>query len=333
VSARIRTYFFVALAAVSAAALVVGTVAFTRTSTGGGGSAHTETQASKRPSGAPRLLLDLGVRTDPEARALRLAASLYDGNRRGTAGRIFRRYQSVQAQVGAAFSAWPDSAAAKLERLGRRRPRDAFVQLHLGLARYWQGRTAAARAAWRAASARDPDTASAVHADDLLHPQFVPGRPEFVVAKDYPRGLERLPPPRQFDALAAAARGGGVRARLFYGAALQRLGRPVSAERQFASAAHAAPGDPEALAAAAVGRFTKADPAAAFSRLGPLARRFPRAQTVRFHLGLMLLYLKEVDQARKELRLARELGPQSLLGRSANAFLVRLSRLGPNNGN
>ena len=86
-------YSLVAVAAAGAAALVVATVAFTRTSTGGGGSPHTQTQAAQRPRGAPRLLLDLGVRTDPEARALRRASSLYAGGRRGAAARIFRRYR------------------------------------------------------------------------------------------------------------------------------------------------------------------------------------------------------------------------------------------------
>jgi len=33
---------------------------------------------------------------------------------------------------------------------------------------------------------------------------------------------------------------------LLYGAALQKLGRPVSAEREFAAAAKLAPGDPDA---------------------------------------------------------------------------------------
>jgi tetratricopeptide (TPR) repeat protein len=325
VPARLRTYLLVAVAAAGAAGLVVATVAFTRTSTGGGGSAHTETQAT-RLRGAPRLLLDLGLRTDAEARALRRAGALYERGRRQTAGAIFRRYHSVEAEVGAAFAAWPDKAARTLERLGREHPNDGFVQLHLGLARFWRGDVDGAQRAWQAALARDPNTASAVNAENLLHPRFPPGRPEFVSNLDYPRSLARLPVREQFRALAAAARRGGVRARLLYGSALQRLGRPVSAERQFAAAARAAPNDPEALTAAAVGRFTKTDPAAAFSRLGPLAVRFPHAQTVRFHLGLMLLYLRDVAKARRELLLARQEASRTVVGRTANAFLKRLPR-------
>jgi predicted Zn-dependent protease len=323
VDSRIRTYLFVGFAAALAAGLVVATVAFTRTSTGARRSPSPQPAASK-PRGAPRLLLDLGVRTDPEAKALRRASGLYDAGRRHAAGRIFRRYHSLQAEVGAAFAAWPDAVVANLERLAGEHPRDAFVQLHLGLAEFWRGRAGRAEQAWRAAAARDPDTASAVHADDLLHPRLPPGLPEFVPTFPFPRKLAALTPPQQFAALSAAARRGGTRPKLLYGVALQRLGKPVSAELQFAAAARAAPADPEALTAAAVGRFTKSNPSDAFARLGPLAKRFPHAQSVRFHLGLMLLYLRQVTPARRELRLARIEGPQTVLGKAAGALLGQL---------
>ena len=73
-TARARTYLLVALAAVGAVGLVVGTVAFTRTSTPG---VSAQTQTTTAPSRrAPALVLDLGVRTDPEAVALRRANQL-----------------------------------------------------------------------------------------------------------------------------------------------------------------------------------------------------------------------------------------------------------------
>jgi len=105
-----------------------------------------------------------------------------------------------------------------------------------------------------------------------------------------------------------------VQARLLRGATFQRALRPVSAEREFAAAARAAPDDPEALSAQAVGLYDKDRPGAAFSRLGPLVRRFPHAQTVRFHLGLLLIYLGDLPRARRELALARAEGPRTLLG-------------------
>ena len=79
--------------------------------------------------------------------------------------------------------------------------------------------------------------------------------------------------------------------------------------------------------AAAVARFDKANPSAAFSRLGPLARRFPRAPTVRFHLGLLLLWMGQVDQAKAQLRQAKTIAPDDPLGREADRFLTRLESI------
>ena len=76
---------------------------------------------------------------------------------------------------------------------------------------------------------------------------------------------------------------------------------------------------PEAEVARAVGRFDKADPSRTFSRLGPLAKRYPRSQSVRFHLGLCLLWLGSLNEAKKQLRLARDLGPGTPLGTEAQA--------------
>jgi tetratricopeptide (TPR) repeat protein len=316
----------VGVAALGAVALVVATVAFTRTSTGHTRETGTTSGVRGRP---PPLSLDLGLRADPEASALRRANRLYAAGKRREAARVFARYDSLPAQVGAALAAWPNGSLGRLERLAREHPRSGVVLLHLGLAEVALGRSREARRTWRQALAYDPDTEYAVQAESLLVPTMAPGRPPFIPSFAPPRSLERLAAPQQLRALAQAAQGGGVRARLLYGAALQRLGRPVSAERQFAAAARSAPADPEALTAAAVGRFTKEDPAAAFSRLGPLTRRFPHAQTVRFHLGELLLWLRAVPKAKQELRLARAAGPRTTLGRTANAFLIQLSRLGP----
>jgi tetratricopeptide (TPR) repeat protein len=320
VSARLRTYLLVALAAVGAAGLVVGTVAFTRTSTG------TPAQAQTTPSArAPALVLDLGVRTDPEAVALRSANRLYAAGKRAAAGRIFARYTSVPAQVGAALAAWPNGTVARLDRLADSHPASGTVLLHLGLAQVASGRTRAARAAWRQALARDPDTQPAVQAESLLYPSFAPGRPPFVPSFALPPSLARLSAPRQFAALTRGARTGGVRGKLLYGSALQRLGRPLSAEREFEAAARIAPSDAEAQTAAAVGLFSKAKPAVAFSHLGPLAARFPRSQSARFHLGELLIWIGQLQKARQELQLAYAEGQRTPLGKTAKAFLAKLS--------
>jgi tetratricopeptide (TPR) repeat protein len=325
-TARRRVVLLVALAALAVAGATVALTVLT--SSGEPGSTEAAPSTGTVRGGAPPLLLDLGVRTDPEARALRRAAALYDRGRRREAARVFGRWPSLDARVGAALAAWPDGFA-RLEALAARHPDSALVQLHRGLALYWLGRDAAARTAWRRAKALEPDSSYAVRAGDLLHPTLpVPGLPFFVPSFPSPPALARLSPPKQLAYLAAAARRGGPRQKLLYGAALQKLGRPLSAEREFLAAAAVAPNDPDARVAAAVGLFDKGAPARAFGRLGPLTRTFPKAATVRFHLGLLLLWLGRVDDAKRQFRLARSLAPSSRLGREAGSFLARLESAG-----
>jgi len=322
VNPRTRTYGLVAVAAAAAAALVVGTVAFTRTSTP---HAPARTQTTAAPSGrAPALVLDLGVRTDAEAVALRRGNRLYSAGKRREAGRIFARYDSLPAQVGSAFAAWPSGTVMRLRRLADSHPDSGLVLLHLGLAEVASGRSEAARAAWRQALARDPNVEAAVQAESLLYPGFAPGRPPFVPSTAVPASIARLSPPQQLAALEQGSQDGRVRGKLFYGAALQRLGRPLSAEREFAAAARLAPDDAEAQVAAAVGLFTKGKPAVAFSRLGALSARFPHSQSVRFHLGELLIWIGQLQKARQELRLAHGEGKSTVLGKTSHVFLDQL---------
>ena len=281
-----------------------------------------EAPAPRPRAGAPPIVLDLGVRDDAEARTLRRAASLHARGRRAQAARMFERVNSVDAKVGAAVASWPDGTVERLEALERSYPASALVKLHLGFARYWLRQNAAAVAAWRAAERVQPDSASAVRAGDVLHTDMPNGLPVFVPGFEAPRSLDRLTPRQQLDALWRGSR--SVRGKLLYGVALQRLGKPLSARRQFEEAAALAPSNAEAQVAAAVARFDKDDPSQAFSRLGPLARRFPRAPTVRFHLGLLLLWIGRVDEAKLQLERARALGPRTPSGREANRFLERL---------
>lgn len=317
VSPRVRIGLIVAVAALVAAAVAIGAGILTRDDAEGRGR-----------DGTPPLVLDLGVRTDPEARDLRRAGTLYaDGNLDDAAG-IFERYRSLQARIGLALARWPRGTQGRLEQLSAARPRSAAVRLHLGLAYFWAGRDAEAAAEWRAASRAQPDTVFAVRASDLLHPRQAPGLPAFVPGFRPPRALGELAPPQQFAFLRRNAGRPDAHAKLLYGVALQRLGRPRSAERTFAEAARLAPQDAEAQAAAAVGRYRKEAPERAFGRLGPLTRRFPQAATVRFHLGLCLLWLGNVEEARNQLVRARTLEPGSPIAREANRFLARLEGVG-----
>jgi len=319
VSSRGRIFAFVALAAGVAAGVVVAGVLATRN--------HVP-PAPKPRAGRPPLALDLGVRTDREANALRRAQALYRAGKLDAAAAIFGRYRSPEAQVGEAFAHWPGSTVSRLEQLQAEHRQSALLALHLGLALYWLRHTDEALAQWQAAARDEPDTPYAVRAGDFLHPRFAPGLPRFVPSFPLPPRVAALPAPQQLAALRRAADGRDARAEILYGVALQQLDRPVSAERQFAAAARLAPGDPDARVAAAVGRFDKARPVAAFSRLGPLTRVFPKAQTVRFHLGVLLLWSAQLAEARRQLTLAREQGPNSQLGEQATQYLEALGRLG-----
>jgi tetratricopeptide (TPR) repeat protein len=205
-----------------------------------------------------------------------------------------------------ALAAWPAGTVRRLRILAARFPGSALVRYELGVALALSGQNEDAVSAWRDAERVQPDSPSAVRAQDLRFRDTPPGLPPFVPSF-----------------VKASTR---VQRRLLRGAVFQQALRPVSAEREFAAAARAAPNDPEALTAAAVGLYDKDRPALAFSRLGPLVRRFPHAQTVRFHLGLLLIYFRDLPRARRELRLARAEGPGTRLGERSQRLLEAAGR-------
>jgi tetratricopeptide (TPR) repeat protein len=308
VSPRARNWLVVGVVALAAAGATVGATLATRTTPQALSAAKTVTQ-----KGTPEFDLDLGVRTDPEAVALRRAVQLYANGHRKAAAAIFTRYRSLEAEIGAALADWPNGFN-RLAELQQSHPGSALAQLELGLGFFWQGRLPQAEAAWRKALKAQPDTSYAVRAEDLLYPTDAPGLPPFSPSFPSPRQLANLSPPGQLAFLAARARHGDAHAKLLYGAALQKLGRPVSAEKQFDAALALAPNDVDARVAVAVGAFDKAKPAVAFSKLGPLVRVYPKAVTVRFHLGLMLLWIGQLKAAKVQLDKVVAAGPSPFLG-------------------
>ncbi len=319
-TARTRTSLVVATLAAVAAVAVAGITAATSSDPAGNAASGPEARA-----GAPPLSLDLGVRVDAEAVDLRKGLALYEEGKLVEARALFARHSSLEARIGTAFASWPDETVARLTELSGLHPRSAAIQLNLGIARYWAGE-GDAKAAWQSAVELEPDTAYAVTAANLLHPEFARNLPLFVPVENVPATVRRLEPPAQFATLERRAKDGPVSDRLFYGVALQRLGRQVSAERVFAEVARLHPNDPEARVAAAVGLFDKAAPVKAFSRLGPLTKTFPQAATVRFHLGLLLLWSGQVKEARRQLGLVRTVEPGSRLVGIAGQYLAQLDK-------
>src|SRR2546427_11612101 len=122
----------------------------------------------------------------------------------------------VARQVREALQAWPAGTARRLRILAARYPHSALVQLELGLALALSGQQTDATRAWQAAERAQPDSPSAVRAEDLRHPGTPPGLPPFVPS---------------FTQVTNA-----VQSQFLQGAAYQQDLRPGSAERSFLTA-------------------------------------------------------------------------------------------------
>jgi hypothetical protein len=274
-------------------------------------------------AGRPPLWRAVGVRTDAAARDLAKAQTLYTRGDTAAAAALFAKHDSLEAKVGLALARWPDESLARLEQLAKLYPDLAVVQLHLGLARLWAN-AGDPVSAWQAALEAEPDTPYAIVAGNLLHPDLPRGLPAFIPSFSAPPSVTALPPVRQLEALRANATRGGLRDQLLYGVGLQRVGRPVSAARVFDRTARRYPHEIEALVAAAVGAFDKDAPAGAFGKLGPLSARYPDETTVRFHLGVLLLWTGRIKPAERQFRLAMRSQPASPLAREAARYLATI---------
>jgi len=281
----------VTVVAVVAAVAAGGTVGVTLLQTRG------ESSGTSLRKGAPPLQL-------PDSPALRL----YQAGKRSQAEALFSRSHSLPDEIGAAFSRWPRGTLSDMKRLVAENPQSGLAELHLGLAYYWSGRDADAAASWKRAAEVEPDAPSAVTALDFLHPNVAPGLPPIVIdaAKLDPR----------------------ARALTLKGIVRWDLERPVSAKRFLDRAAALAPDDPLVLVAAAVASFSPAHPFTPFPKLGPLTARFPKASVVRLHLGVLLLWTRQVAKGKQQLRLAIADEPGSPYAASAQRILAALGKTG-----
>jgi tetratricopeptide (TPR) repeat protein len=233
---------------------------------------------------------------------------LYNRGERSRAGAIFSRYDSLEAEIGAAFSTWPHGSLEAVKKLVAANPGSAVAELHLGLADYWSGRDADAAAAWKRAAALEPDTPSAIAALDFLHPNVAPGLPPIVV-----------------DARTITPRARGL---VLKGIVLWDREFPLSAKRSLDAAAARAPRDPVVLVADAMSTFSPAHPLRPFPKLGPLTAAFPNAAVVRLHLGVLLLWTRQVAKGKQQLRLAIAAEPGSVYASQAKALLKALAGSG-----
>lgn len=215
---------------------------------------------------------------------------------------------SAVAGVRAAFDAWPGGTIGPLETLVRDYPRDPVVRFNYAVALVCHGYLSDATTALESSKSLGRNTFYAMRADELLHPSFF--QPD--------------------DGLYPVFQPVGNEPLLERGAVLQRGGHQQSAEAVYARAAKLHPGDDQAQTAAAVGLFDEDHLSRSFSRLGQLSRRFPRSQSVHFHLGLLSAWVGLRSDALKQFRLAEGLGASTSLGKQASAFVSQLEANGTN---
>ena len=258
--------------------------------------------------GVPPLALDAELTRPTEAAQLIAAEALYREGRAEEALEAFeailrREPDLLEAAVGSAIARWPAGTTARLRTLSLSNEESALVYFHLGFALFWEEREEAALAAWQEALEVEPDSPSAIRAENLLFPDMPRGRPIVVPSAELPAHLRDLELSEQLEELRAASVSEALSARaaIAYGVALQRAGRPVSARRQFELAATRESDNAEARVAAAIALFEKGDPTPAFAALGQLSADFPEAAVVRYHLALALIWIGEVAEARAQL--------------------------------
>ncbi|MES1248307.1 MAG: tetratricopeptide repeat protein [Actinomycetota bacterium] len=313
-SPRTRVYAVVAAAAAVAVAAIVGV---TWLQARGETTSRPGAVTTPRP-GIPPLFFDFGLRNDAETRALATAAKLLQEGKRARAAAVFARYPgSVQAQIGAAFAAWPKGSLDAVRHLLVLHADDPVVNLHYAIALYWSGRNADAEKQFEAVDSKFPDSPSSVDAEDILYAgRYASGLPHMIAPVAIPSG-------RTIGEQLAKARTPLVR-----GVIEWYLERRVSARRALNEAARAAPDDPMVQTLDAVAYYSKRNPTAAFSRLGPLTGRFPKAAVVRLHLAELLLWQKQVAKARVQLRAAVADEPTSVYAEQAKELLSALATNG-----
>jgi len=276
--------------------------------TGGGGSDASTVPSRTTPfAGAPPLRIDLPGRVPKGARAqLRLA------ERELPAGDV--RIKVARAIVGYTRDGG-DVTLATLRAL----PRDqAVVSLHLGLAEIWAGQRSAGVSDLKRTRVLDPYGFYGSLADDTLHTDQRPGYPLYIE----PAGL----PPGDAQQLRALAARQPARSDVWLALAYQL--QQTDHVEALADARKALELDPTGVSprvAVAVLAYSKDDPSAAFSVLGPLAQQASDTTEIRFHLGELLYWLKQDTDAEAQWRQVEQDSPDSLYGRTAAALMDQLN--------
>jgi tetratricopeptide (TPR) repeat protein len=319
VSGRIPRRVRVRILVIAGAAVAAGLVtAGALLLTGNGGEAAGGETGARPLRGAPPIVLELPppARRTPVERALARAAR--DPAAALPALRALPD-SDVRVQIARAVAGYRRDRAGPTQAALERLPADdPAVALHLGLVAVWAGDTDGAVRAWRRAWRLDPYGFYGVRADNALHPAYLPGYPGYVAAE---------PPKRSPAALRQAVRErpDDQAAWLQLAAALPLEHRPeaIAAARR---ARTLDPLDTSAQVALAVLSFRKDDPARSVGMLGTMTQRAPDDPQIRFHFGLLLLWLGRTDDALGQFRQAAGDDPNGRYGAIAAQFIDRLEQ-------
>jgi tetratricopeptide (TPR) repeat protein len=212
----------------------------------------------------------------------------------------------------------PATAVAALKAIAAAAPQDAFVGFSYGEALLWSGQRAAGESVLRTVRDMHPDTFYGVASDNLMYPTLPAGYPPFVPSTVVPtRTLAEL---KQ----AADTKLEQLQPQLDYGTALLAAGQRKAAVAAFSDALAVDPDSVEAKVGKIIASYNKDNPAASFGQMGPLARDNPSNVSPRLHLAMMLLWLRDTDTARAQLRQVAAKDPNGRLGQFAQRILDSL---------
>ena len=294
----------------AAAAIGLAAAAAVALAAGGGGGDAGSSGASARCrhfTGTPPLVLQLPGKAPPA----HSAADAYLAAARARLAPSDARLAVARAVVG-----YPRAgAAATLATLRALPQNDPAVLMNTGLVQLWSGRCSEAEATLRRARAADPYGFYGTSADNTLHAaDMLPNYPLYIAgpeaAQGSPAQLRRRAEQHPNDA--------GVWLGLAY--AEQRTDHAAALE----AARKALALDPTAVdprVAVAVLGFQKDNPSASFSVLGPLVQQTQDPSEIRFHLGIMLYWMRQTTDAQAQWRQVAQDSPHSVWGRASAKLL------------
>ncbi len=262
------------------------------------------------------------IKAQPFSGAPPLQIELPGGSVRGTvAGLRAAEHElpagDVRIAVARAIAGYQTrGAAATLAALRALPQTEAVVSLHVGMVEIWDGNQSAGFAELRRTRTLDPYGFYGTIADNTLHvkdqlfgyPLYIapPGLPAGSVAKLRTLSVSRPNDSTVWLALAYQLQASDHLAAL-------------------AAARRALELDPTGISprvAVAVLGYSKDNPAASFAVLGPLSQQASDTTEIRFHLGMLLYWLKQNTDAEAQWRQVEQGSPDSVYGKVA-ARLMR----------